>query len=43
MNEYIDVRGVYPIYFIGSLFVRLPYFARDWDIEGARNYFKYTK
>lgn len=36
--EYIDVRGAYPIYFRGSLFLRLPVEAGVWDIYDARDY-----
>lgn len=39
MNEYIDVRGVYPIYFRGSIFMRLPDWARNFTIPEARDYF----
>lgn len=32
MNEYIDVRGIHPIYFKGNKFIRLVGFGRDTSI-----------
>jgi hypothetical protein len=39
MGDYIDVRGVWPIYYRGARFLRLVDWSRDITIETARAIF----
>ena len=43
MREYIDVRGIWPIYFRGTKFLRLVGATRDVTLETARRCFDYME